>query len=284
MPNILRALAFLCALSLPPAMLRGQTATGALEINARITPTAGRPEPVRQFTFFVLTRGYSDIVREVEAQDALPSRAEFINGLKVSSALKAWMKEHDAIDLAAPDIDKLIRPEDVMQVPEFFSAYQRYNSGGVTAGLPAPKYREADKEANPAKYEKQKQEYFAAMSKFIQTHPATISGMELELAAVNPRMAWERLHADRQKRVAQLAPDTAQTKYLAAKVDTDLDGRALVSGLAPGNYWVSSIGMDAVSGDRRLVWDVPVTVLAGQTARVDLTNLNGKNPNLPALP
>jgi hypothetical protein len=79
---------------------------------------------------------------------------------------------------------------------------------------------------------------------------------------------------DHKRRVAQLAPDTAQVKYLAGKTETDLDGRALVSGLAPGNYWVSSLGMDAASGDRRLLWDVPVTVQAGQTTHLDLSNLN----------
>jgi len=34
---------------------------GTLEINARITPTAARAEPVRQFTFYILTKSYSEI-------------------------------------------------------------------------------------------------------------------------------------------------------------------------------------------------------------------------------
>ena len=54
-------------------------------------------------------------------------------------------------------------------------------------------------------------------------------------------------------------------KYLAGKAETDLDGRAFVAGLPAGNYWVSSLSMEAASGDRRLLWDVPVRVLAGQT-------------------
>jgi hypothetical protein len=87
-------------------------------------------------------------------------------------------------------------------------------------------------------------------------------------------MQWEKLHADHKKRIAQMAPDTAQVKYLAAKADTDLEGHAFVSGLAPGKYWVSSLGMDAASGDRRLLWDVAITLQAGQTARLDLSNVN----------
>jgi hypothetical protein len=33
--------------------------------------------------------------------------------------------------------------------------------------------------------------------------------------------------------------------------------------------------MDAASGDRRLNWDVPAKVQAGQNTRIDLTNVNG---------
>jgi len=44
-----------------------------------------------------------------------------------------------------------------------------------------------------------------------------------------------------------MAPEIAQVKFLAGKVDTDLEGRALVSGLAPGDYWISSLNLDADS-------------------------------------
>jgi hypothetical protein len=71
-----------------------------------------------------------------------------------------------------------------------------------------------------------------------------------------------------------LAPEFAQTKYLAARIDTDLDGRATVSRLAPGGYWLSSLNLNANSGDTRLMWDVPVAIRAGETTRIDLTNLN----------
>jgi len=111
--------------------------------------------------------------------------------------------------------------------------------------------------------------------RFVETHPSTVAGIELELGGVNPQNQWNKLHADHKKKIAMLAPDTAQTKYLAAKADTDMDGRLTVSGLAPGMYWVSTLNMDAASGDRRLNWDVAAKVEAGQTARLALTNLNG---------
>jgi hypothetical protein len=269
-----RLLLALAAVALVPGFL-GAQGPGAIDLSARITPTGAHPEPVRQFDFYVLTRSYADVVKEVESQDVLPTQDKYIEDLKCSPELKAWIKEHKQLDLASPDIDGVIKVDDIMKVPEFFDAYQRSNSGGVTKGLPQPKYKEADKTANPEKYKKQREEYLAATRKFIEANPFTISGIELELASINPKTAWDTMHVEHKRRVEQLAPDTAQVKYLAGKVETDLNGHAVVTGLRPGTYWVSTLGMDAASGDRRLLWDVPVTVQAGAATHVDLTNLNG---------
>lgn len=253
---------------------RAQSDSGTLEIAARITPTGARPEPVRQFTFYVLTKSYSDIVKEVEEKDPIPPREQFIEGLKVSPELRTWLKGHEVLDLEQPDMDKLITAEDVLNVPEFMSAYQRSNSGGVTQGMPQPKYAQIDQTAQPEKYEKQKQEYLVALKKFVRQHPTTISGIEIELQGVNPQHKWATLQNDRRKRVARMAPEIAQVKFLAGKADTDLEGRASVSGLAPGDYWISSLNLDANSGDMRVRWDVPVRIERGKTIRLDLSNLN----------
>lgn len=279
MRNRLSLLVFFCSLlSLSQASF-GQGATGTLDVTARIAPTGARSEPVRQFTFYILTKSYADILKEAADQFPLANREDFINNLKVSAELKAWMKQHAVIDLTAPDVDKLITPDDVMNIPEFFAGYERSNSGGVTAGLPMPKYREADAEANPGKYFKLKQEYMSATKKFVESHPSTISGMETELGGVNPKYKWDKALEEHNQKVAQLAPDLAETKYMAAKGDTDLDGHVVINGLRPGNYWVSSLGLDASSGDRRLIWDVPVAVQSGAPTQLILSNLNGQNYN-----
>jgi hypothetical protein len=274
------ALAFMAAVL--PANAFPQSETGTLDFTARIAPTAARPEPVRQFTFYVLTKSYADIVVEVEEQNAAPSREKFIEDLKVSPELKKWLKAHDVFDLTLPEVDRLITPDDILEIPEFLLAYQRSNSGGVTSGIPHPKYRDADKTEHPDRYKKQMQEYLTALKKFIQAHPESVSGIELELSAVSPQRKWAQLQADHKKRVLHLAPEIAQKKYLAAKIDTDLDGRASLSGLPPGNYWLSTLNLDANAGDTRLGWDVPVTILAGQGTRIELSNLNGtdlRNPS-----
>ena len=251
-----------------------QTATGSLEFTARITPTAARPEPVRQFTFYILTRSYAEIVKEAEEKDPAPARDAFIDSLTVSPELRTWLKGHTTFDLASPDVDKLLSPDDILHVPEFLLAYQRNNSGGVTTGLPKPKYTDAMRAEHPEKYEKLKQDYMTALLKFVRAHPETVSGVELELDGVNPQRKWDALQSARRKRVQRTAPDLAQLKFLAAKVDTDLEGHASVSGLAPGDYWISSLNLDANAGDMRVHWDVPVKIEAGRTARVELSNLN----------
>jgi hypothetical protein len=251
-----------------------QTATGSLEFTAHITPTAARAEPVRQFTFYILIKSYTEIVKEAEERDPVPPRNQFIDGLKVSPELKTWLKSHDTLDLTEPDLDKLLTPDDILNIPEFLLAYQRSNSGGVTSGLPRPKYTDALREKDPAKYEKLKQDYMAALKKFVRAHPETVSGVELELDGVNPQRKWVAIQSERHKRVQRSSPDIAQLKFLAAKVDTDLEGHAAVSGLAPGSYWISSLNLDANAGDMRVRWDVPVKIEAGQTTRIELSNLN----------
>ncbi|HEX8882569.1 MAG TPA: hypothetical protein VF749_21155 [Candidatus Acidoferrum sp.] len=260
-----------------------QTASGSLELSARITPTAARPEPVRQFTFYILTKSYTAIIKEVEEKDPPPERDGFIDGLTVSPELRAWLKGHDTLDLTSPELDKLLTPDDLIKVPEFLLAYQRSNGGGVTSGLPRPKYREADRTEHPEKYEKLRKEYLNTLMKFIRAHPETVSGVELELDGVNPQKKWAALLSERRKKVQRTAPDLAQIKFLAAKADTDLEGHAEVSGLAPGAYWISSLNLEAEAGDMRVHWDVPIKIEAGQTTRVELSNLNsteasGSNP------
>lgn len=253
---------------------RAQNSAGMLDITARITPTAARPEPVRQFTLYILTKSYADIAKEVEAGDVLQGRDEFIENLKVSKELKEWLKSHETLDLTIPELDKMLKADEIIHTPEFLAAYQRSNGGGVTNGLPKPKYKDADKTDHPEKYEKEQQEYFIALKKFIEKNPGTISGVEMELDGVNPQRKWALLQSNHKKRIQKLAPEVAQTKYLAAKVDTDLDGHASIRNMAPGKYWISSLSFDANAGDARVRWDVPITIEAGQTFRIELTNLN----------
>lgn len=271
MMAVLSVAAALCA-----TKARGQEAsgTGSLEFTAYVSPTAAKPEPVRQFTFYLLTKSFEEIKSEIEQKNGQPDREKFIAGLKLSPELREWIKAHEVMDLTMPGIDKQLTADDVLHTPEFLLAYQRSNSGGVANGIPKPKYKDADKTDNPERYKKEYQEYMTALKKFIQAHPETVAGIELELDGINPARKWAEMLNSYKKKVRQQAPMQAQTKYLVAKVDTNLDGIARLSRLPAGNYWISTIDLEAGAGDSRLVWDVPVTIQAGQTTRLELTNLN----------
>jgi len=275
MRNTLRFSLFLYLLLALAVRNPAQGTTGTLDISAHIAPTGAQPEPVRQFTFYLLRKSYADVCKEIATQFPLADRDTFVSELKISPELKDWLKHKDVIDLSAPETDKLISPDDVMNVPEFFSAYLRSNGGGVTHGLPVPKYKDSDQQSNPAKYEKLRQEYLASLRKFVTSNPTTILGMETELTAVNPESKWDKALLEHNQKIAQLAPELAQTKYLAAKGDTDLDGHLALSGLAVGNYWVTTLDTHATAGDRHVLWDVPVTVQAGTAAHLELSNING---------
>src|SRR5262245_20705704 len=84
-----------------------QIANGALNFTALVTPPAAKPDPVLYFTLYVLTKSYDDIVKEIDERDGPPAREKFIDGLKISPELRAWLHEHDVVDITLPGVDKL---------------------------------------------------------------------------------------------------------------------------------------------------------------------------------
>ena len=248
-------------------------ASGTIEFVARATPTAGRAEPVRQFTFYLLKKSFADIRKEAEAALPKPDMDKFIAGLKVSTELKDWMKLKKTVALNSPDVVPLLKADDILKVTEFYDAYLKSNAG-LRVGLPKRKYRDADRTKHPEKYAKQKEEYHAALHKFIEANPLTIEGIETMLEDVSPQRAWAQLNAEYDRRIARRLPELAQVQYLVAKTDTDLDGHGILSEVPAGTYWLSSAGQTATAGDVRLRWDVEVTVKPGQITRLELSNLN----------
>ena len=274
---------FLLALGLSAAIASAarpcvaQTA-GAIEFTARVTPTDGRPEPVRQLTFFLIHKSLTDIRKEAESADPLPDLAKFADSLDVSPELKAWMKKNHTVELAGPDFFQRLTPDDVVNVPEFLSAYLSGTAGLEGLQFPKPKFKERDRQANPEKYKQQVAEFHEAVKRFITAEPDTTKGMDLPLDSVNPAPAWNQKVAEQKRRVDRRVSELAQTRYLAAQTDTDLEGHGAFSGLAPGDYWLTTLGMPAMAGDVRLKWDLPVAVQSGVTTRVALSNLNAVEP------
>lgn len=255
------------------APFAAQRETGSIEFLARVTPTGARSEPVRQFTFYLLKKSYADIRAEAEQAQPKPDQESFVSNLPLSGALKTWMKEKKTIELTAPEIVKLLTADTILSIPEFRDAYFRANTG-LARGLPKPRFKELDRTQNPEKYAKQKLEYEVALRNFIEANPLTVEGTETELASVTPHLAWTRVQISYRRQMDRRVPELAQTKYLVTKTDTDLEGRGRLSGIPPGNYWLSTLGLEATAGDAHLNWDVEVNVRLGQLSRLELTDLN----------
>ncbi len=261
-----------------PAILAAQS-TGRVEFTARVAPTGARPEPVRQLTFYLLTKSLEKIRVDALHNDPVPDIDKFIDALKVSPELKAWMKKHHSVRLVGEDFIKSLTADDIMDVPEFFTAYMSRNVGFKGAGFPEPKFKTSDREKHPDKFKQEKEEYMAGIRKFIATSPETIEGIDAALSQINPSMKWDYLVNDQRTRVENRTYEIAQERYLAGQTDSDLNGHGAFENLAPGNYWISLMDIQAISGDVRLRWDVPVTVRPGETSRVALTNFNAEKPS-----
>ena len=93
--SYVRATAFVAVLMLIaiPSSLSAQT-TGSVEFSAQVAPTGGRPEPVRQLTFYLLRKSLDEVRSEASQVEPAPDLDPFVDGLKVSPELKMWMKKH----------------------------------------------------------------------------------------------------------------------------------------------------------------------------------------------
>jgi hypothetical protein len=273
--SYIRRTVFAAALFLlaTPAYLAAQSKS-RVEFTAQVSPTGGRPEPVRQMTFYLLSKSLDDVRTEALQLEPAPDLDKFTDGLTVSPELKKWMKKRRSLDLAGSDFTKSLTADEIMDVPEFYKAYMSRNSAFQGVGFPKPKFKEKDREANPEKYKQEKDEYSAAIRKFIGAVPESVNGIDVDLTEINPSVKWERILSSHKKRLESRIVELAQQRYLIGRADTDLEGRGSFAGLAPGAYWISMIGIEAISGDVHLRWNLPVSVRLGETTRVELTNLN----------
>jgi hypothetical protein len=261
------------------ADLRAQApASGSVEFQARIQPAGGRLEPVRSLSFYLLRKSAADIRKEAEETEPPTDLNGFIDSLSVSPELKAWMKKNNSVSLSGKDFVKGLKAEDVTGVPEFLDAYMARNGASLNAGVPAPKYKESDRLANPEKYRREHEQYLQAIKRYITAHTESLEGTDAQLSDSDPTQRWVQRQAEQQRKIERRSQMLAHTTYLAAQIDSDLDGRGAWNGLLPGAYWLTTLDTPALAGDVRLQWDVPVQVASGQTARIELNNLNAIEP------
>ncbi|MGH9715126.1 MAG: hypothetical protein ACRD4R_00120 [Candidatus Acidiferrales bacterium] len=251
---------------------------GAIQFVANATPSGGLQEPVRGFPFFLLSKSFEQIQKDSQASYPKPNMNAFIAKLDVSPELKAWMKKNQSVSLSGEAFVHKLTPKDILGVPEFRRAYMERNAGDESVNFPTPKFKASEKKKNPAKFKKQSDEYEQMLLHYIATYPQTVEGLDLSLMDVNPGPRWNMLLAQRIPQIRRRALDLAQSKYLVARTQTNLQGEAAVENVPPGKYWLSTLDVAAEVGDVRLKWNVPVTVLPGRTQTLALSNVNAIQP------
>ncbi|MGC2330626.1 MAG: hypothetical protein WA581_04165 [Candidatus Acidiferrales bacterium] len=255
---------------------------GSIEFVAQATPTDGLQEPVRGFPLYLLSKSYEGICKEVSTSTPPPDMDGFIDKLTVSKELKAWMKKNHWVTLSGEDFIHKLKVPDVMDVPEFYKAYRERNAGDEASNFPDPKFKASDEQKHPDKYKRLQDEYAAAIRAFMEAHPESIDGIDGNLTDVDPSAKWNEIVGKHDTMVRQRGLNLAESKYLVARTQTDLQGQGVVRGVPPGTYWLSSLNVAAEVGDAHPKWDVPVTVQPGKTEYIALSNANALPPSFVA--
>jgi len=244
--------------------------TGAIEVSTRVTPTGGRGEPARALPLYLLRKSFEDIRKEAEETEPHADLASFIEALEVSKELKEWMTRRGSVQLTGTEFVRSLTTADILDVPEFYNAYLERNTSEIALRVPRP--RRTARDAQEA--ERQQEQFRQNVRKYIEANPLSREGMDIYLAEIDPGQRWARQAGLRRERVRRRALEQAESRYLAAHIETGLEGRASFTRIPAGDYWLSTLEAEAHAGDVRLRWDTPVRVRAGETTRIELSNLN----------
>ena len=258
-----------------PAGAQASSERGRLEFVVRVTPASGRVEPARGLTIFLLRKSYREIRREADDKTPRPDQDEFIDHLQFGPELKEWMKKQHSVIIVGPEFRQRVSADDLFRIPEFLDAYVNSNLSALNQGFPPPKYDSEDRTRNPKKYEANRKAYEVLLRKYLAAHPDSKEGMDTILGQVDPANAWgiELMHW--RERSHARALEMAQTDYLAAKTETNLEGAGAFEAV-PGAYWLSTLDGEALGGELHLRWDASVEVRAGAVTRAELNNLNAE--------
>ena len=259
---------------------RAAAQTGSIEFVARATPSGGLEEPVRGFPFYLLSKSFDDIEKEVDRASPKPDMNAFIDKLDstYSPELKSWMRKNEWVSLSGPEFIRKLTTTDILTIPEFRKAYMERNAGDQSADFPKPKVKPSDQAKNPAKFDKLSAEYEEAVRRYIDQHPASVEGIDLNFTDIDPGPRWNAMVGKRLPEIRRRALELAQSKYLVARAETNLQGQGYLGSVLPGTYWISTLDVAAVVGDARPQWDVAVTVRPGRTEYVALSNVNAFRP------
>lgn len=274
-------LLFLAALLIAALPADPQNATGSVELVVRATPSGARPEKVMGQPFHLLRASLQAIEAQARAAVGEPDRAAFIDTLDLSAALKDWMKRTGRLDLRGGEFTQALTPDEIMGVPEFFTAYQERNLPFVGMGFPKRKAKPKDRKKNPKKWEASEKRYLEEVRAYLELHPESKQGLDEHLTHIDAHARWRAVEHQHGRRVRQHVVRLVEGRYLLARTETDLEGRARFDNIPPGEYWITNLWNEVRAGDVHLNWDLRVEVAAGRTAYIELSNANALPSPIP---
>src|SRR5215469_7490716 len=248
--------------------------TASISFTVQITPTSGIAEPVRGLPVYLLHKSFESILDEAQSNVPKLDMDKFIDSQKLSKELIAWMHKNHTVTLRGEEFAKNLTPQEIINIPEFWQAYYQINAGSRAFGFPLQKYDDRDETRNPAKYQREVDDYHARVRKYIEQNPDSKQEMDEELDSIDPSHQWKDKIAERDNSIHRMALDRAQSRYLIAQTQTDVDGRAEFAGVSAGTFWISTLDIYGQAGDTREKWDTPVSLRAGTAAQTVLSNYN----------
>jgi len=256
--------------------LAAQSAPASLELFVEATPTGGRPEKVMRHAFYLLRENLETIEAQARADVPAPDLAAYVDDLKVSPELQAWMKRQKTVVVQDDDFLSSLTVDDVMDVPEFRAAYVARNEVMVGLGFPKRKAKLTDREKNPAKWEESEKRYWEQVRSYLILHPESKQGMDEHLLDISAAVGWNARQARYEQEVRQRMLQLVHSRYLVAQAETDLEGAARFAAVPPGRYWLTNLWNEARAGDVRLRWELPVTLAPGERRSLTLNNANAR--------
>ncbi|MFQ5695645.1 MAG: hypothetical protein ACE5HB_06620, partial [Terriglobia bacterium] len=254
--------------------LAAQSGGAWLEFHARAAPTQGQPEKVMRKRFYLLRASLEEIEGVARKDVPAPALDALADELKVSDQLKAWMKERQTVNLQGDDFLAQLEVDDVLGVPEFKLAYVENNLVMVGLGFPKRKAKLTDREKNPEKWAKSEKRYWEEVRSYLILHPESKRGLDAHLLHINAAAAWRARQERYEQRGRQRTMQLIQSRYLAARTETNYEGFAHLGAVPPGRYWLTNLWDEARAGDVHLRWELPVELRAGQRLYLELNNAN----------
>lgn len=254
-----------------PSLCSAQTAN--LQVTVLASPTAGRPQKVRGHIFYLLSESLATIEQEGLGSVPEPSLEAFTEELDLSDELKDWVKRTQITELQGEPFLSTLTNDDIMNVPEFQTAYISANLTMVGLGFPRPKVKLSDRTKDPEKWDKAYAKYLEEVRSYLELHPESRQGLDQELVELNPGAAWRRSRQQHGTRLRQEILRLIHSRYLAAQAETNLDGVARFS-VPPGRYWLTNLWGEARAGDVRLRWELPIELPQEENYRLTLNNAN----------